>query len=116
MDPSRCFTTAERITERVASIDHVKDEDIYSLFPGFIPRLRRDDVAAAATRLRELDRRTVESIVGQVPPEWDVPRAVATALCDFILQRARFVAGSIVDALDERIWNRESASEQDEGQ
>ena len=47
MDHGHCFTSAEELNGRVARIDFVKDPGLYGLFPGFVSRVREDDVKSA---------------------------------------------------------------------
>ncbi len=89
MDHTHCFTCGRDLTERIADIDHVKDDRLYGLFPAFLPLLRREEVQSAAARLREADRAGLTVIVESVPAAW----------VDFLYRRAEFVADTLVERL-----------------
>ena len=106
MDHTHCFTCGRDLTQPVATIDRIKDERLYGLFPGFVPavRERREVVAEAAERLRTFEAETCTSIVASIPAEWQVRSDARTGLCDLICQRAGFVADNVVDWLAPTCW------------
>jgi hypothetical protein len=116
MDHSHCFTTADRITERMASIDQVKDEGIYCLFPGFIRHLRGVPVSEAALRLGEFDELTGADIISRIPTEWEVSDEARLALREFIVRRAQFVAASIESNLADRFRHEGSYTSPEVGE
>lgn len=101
MDHTECFFTPGRrdLGGHLAAIEHVKDEGIYGLFPEFIPFLQETELQAAAKRLRELDEATVSRILNEIPSAWDLSESAQAALKELILQRARYVADTVVEGI-----------------
>lgn len=100
MDHTHAFTNGRPLSSRLATIDCVKDEEVYGLFPEFVPLLDRTELKRAVGDLRLVTRERIEAIVSQLPPAWQVESTTRTAWTDFIVQRARFVA----DDLPGRLW------------
>lgn len=100
MDHTHCFTTDGQLSRRLAQIDAVKDEGVYGLFPEFRRFLDRNVVRQAVAQLRQITRQELQMIVDEIPAVWDVDQAARTALIDFLLQRAAFVA----ETIEVRLW------------
>jgi hypothetical protein len=99
MDHTHCFTCGRDLTERMAEIEHVKDDRLYGLFPAFIPRLRGDELQEATDRLRTVNKSTFTGVVESVPSEWKVDRPARTAWNELIYRRAHYIAETIVERL-----------------
>jgi hypothetical protein len=99
MDHTHCFTCGRDLGPGVASIDAVRDERIYGLFPAFIPRMQRAVLQTTLHRLELLDRDTVEAAVGTIPSEWEVNAQAREALVELIVRRARFTIDTVADRL-----------------
>lgn len=99
MDHTHCFAPGADLNPAMASIEAVKDEAIYGLFPEFVPYVTRDRVRAATRRLKNLGRDEIERIVASLPADWQVSRAARKALVDLLCDRAVFLADTIMDAL-----------------
>lgn len=96
MDHGLCFIrSGTDLTARLAHIDNVRDEHVYGLFPAFLGRLRADTIVDCVARLRELEAKTVESIIATVPTEWDVSVQVRQAWSELIFRRAGFTANNV---------------------
>lgn len=106
MDHTHCFTCGGNLTERMATIERIKDERIFGLFPGFVPYVReqRSQVQEAVRQLGTFDSQTCRRLVDSIPSEWEVSDASRSALCTMICQRGRFVADSIMDRLAPGCW------------
>ena len=104
MDHTHCFTCGADLDSKVSHIDRVKDERIYGLFPGFVSRIRQQHVEAAVADLSNLDVSFVLGVVEEIPDEWEVPKTVQQALRDVIVQRAGFVAQTIMPKLATVCW------------
>jgi hypothetical protein len=104
MDHTHCFTIAGNLNEKVSNIERVKDDRLYGLFPGFRSRVLQRDVESAIERLREVRMEIVQPIVEEIPNAWDVNPRTKEALADLIVQRANFVAGSILDTIARECW------------
>jgi hypothetical protein len=77
----------------VATIDRVRDERIYGLFPAFREFLRPAAIQAAIEQLRGIREHMVGDIIAAVPAAWDLNAATRLALRALILDRAAFLAG-----------------------
>jgi hypothetical protein len=106
MDHTHCFTCGKPLTARIASIDRVKDERVFGLFPGFVRIVQehRSELRAVVERLRHFDRAISLGIVGTIPEAWSVGNAAREALCDLISGRAAYVADTIEQGLAAKCW------------
>ena len=77
----------------------MQDPTIFGCFEEFVSFLRPSEVAACADRLATLDHATVAGFMNQVPELWQVDAAVRNAWVQFIVDRGRFVAGTIASNL-----------------
>jgi hypothetical protein len=105
IDHTHCFAPGD-LTPRVADINNVRDDTVYGLFPGFLENLkqRKDIVSDAASRLRQVDRDVLRSIVEWIPDDWEISNEARRALEDFLYRRANFVADTIVERLTPTLW------------
>jgi len=99
IDHTECFTCGRDLTGRIATIDRVKDARIYGLFPEFTERLQKDVMKAGVADLLVIQERQVEEIVAGIPPQWQVDDEARKALVKLVCDRAKFVAGTITDAV-----------------
>ncbi len=99
MDHTECFFIPNHrdLTGHIATIEHIKDEGIYGLFPEFTPLVQMTELQAAAARLRALDEATVGNILAAIPSAWVMSGPARTALKELILQRAKYVADTVGD-------------------
>lgn len=96
MDHTHCFTSGRDLNTKLATIDIVKDDRVYGLFPELKPYLLQPEVRAeleaAVDKLATLDRAWVREQIATIPPEWQVEPAAREALEEFICQRANFLS------------------------
>lgn len=96
MDHGLCFIrSGEDLTPRLASIDKVRDEHVYGLFPEFRDKLREVIIEACAARLKEMDVATAQAMIQTVPRDWEVSKETREAWAELIYRRADFVAGNV---------------------
>lgn len=76
-------------------IEQDKSENIYGLFPEFRKYVTPERVEKAVRRLRSLDRTTIEEVIQEVPPEWELSGSARTSLLDHLYRRASFLADTI---------------------
>ena len=88
MDFTHAFNSGQSISARMHTIAAVQDDGVYGLFPELIPLLRQEVALEAAQRLREVERKAVESVLQDVPDAWQVDSAGRLAWCDLIYDRA----------------------------
>jgi hypothetical protein len=103
MDHGHCFTCGSELNRRLATIDRIKDERVYGLFPGFLPYMDRSIVLGACQRLAEFPVGVAEEFVASVPREWSLGEAAAP-LVVLIADRAKFVAANLVELLTPICW------------
>jgi hypothetical protein len=99
MDHSHCFTCGRPISPKLAEIDKTHDDRVYGLFPEFRPYLQRGAVTLAVADLCRLDRATARQMTQTIPGQWDVDARARTALEDFLLRRASYLADRILTLL-----------------
>lgn len=96
MDFSHCIQYGGELTERVLrSIQHIKDESIYSLFPEFKRSLDRSAIRKFVHRLKSYHRSDFENAVALLPKEWYVTHQLRAELVNFLTARAEFVGEKI---------------------
>jgi hypothetical protein len=99
MDFSHCFTCGRPLTPRIAHLDSVRNDEIYGLFPEFRPWLNHQVVRRAMDDIVRFCRADAQAVTEGLPREWDVDQNTRNALIDFLLRRAAFLTGSIMDKL-----------------
>lgn len=104
IDHTHCFTCGRDLDAKVAKVQWVKDDRLYGLFPGFVPKVRGDEVDAAIARLHQLEETFVAAVVATVPADWEVKEPARKALVDLICRRAEFVAGNVLDKVAKNCW------------
>jgi len=95
MDQTHAFTCGRELTRRIGHMDEIRDTTIFGCFPEFLSFLDRGYVQTAADRLRQMDGAQAHRLVGRVPTEWQVEEPVREAWCEFIVERAAFVAANM---------------------
>lgn len=95
MDHTHCFTCGRAITKAIGHIDRVQDARLYGHFPEFRPHATHEAVRRFAKRLSDLDKRTVDGFLAEIPKPWDVSTDVRAALADFLKDRAHFLGQNV---------------------
>lgn len=91
LDHSHCFVETT-LADELSSPHLLEDDGVYGNYPEFRPLITAQAVAAAATRLRQIDISIVREIVESIPPEWGVTVGERRGLADLICRRALRVA------------------------
>lgn len=99
IDHTHCFDCGRDLNARLCDIDKVKDPRVYGRFPEFDQFLSPEGIDAALRRLSTLSRTTVESLLGELPDEWQVPSTVKAPFADLICDRANYVSGTLASTL-----------------
>lgn len=105
-DHTHCFTCGQDLTGRLATINRVKDDRVYGLYPAFRTFLDRDVIKLAASRLLQADEPTVRQFVDMIPSRWEVSHNARKALVELVCGRARHLADRIVDMLEPFVYSR----------
>jgi hypothetical protein len=98
LDHTHCFVEGD-LEDEIGYPAIIEDPRAYGLFPEFRGFITEQAVQAAATRLRVVDARVVEEIVGSVPAMWGPSIAARRVWADVIVRRGRFVATTLPDRL-----------------
>jgi len=96
IDFGECFSIAGTVSPRIATIDRVRDDRVYGLFPAFKTHLSTEAVTAAGRRLREIDTDAVRAFIAEIPDAWEVSDKAREALLDLVCLRASYLADEIV--------------------
>jgi len=99
MDHSHCLTCGKPLSPKLGHIDQIQDERIYGLFPEFRAKLDPSVAQDAVQHLGQFRKSDAESVTQAIPKEWDVEQPARDALVQFLVSRAAFLAGSIIDKL-----------------
>ncbi len=92
MDHTHAFTCGRDLTPRLATLDRIREANVFGLFPGFKPRLDQDAFNQALDDLAQIPRHFVEEVVRSAPREWDVSQEARNGLTELIVQRALYLA------------------------
>lgn len=95
MDHSHCFSDREELTPQLSQAQYIRDDRCYGRFLEFLPFIERSDVRIAAGRLGSMIDQDASQFVAEIPPEWDVDSPTRTALVEFIVKRAQYVASTV---------------------
>jgi hypothetical protein len=93
-DHSHCFVEGT-LEDELGRPYLVEDERIYGNFPEFAAYISPGAVLASVARLRQIDTKMVQDILGSIPQQWGVSGAMRGAWCDLICARADKVADFI---------------------
>jgi len=96
IDHTHCFTCGRDLTNRVAQINQVRDEQTYGLFPEFEEFLSRTDMTRAVSDLQRINRTEMQAVVDAIPVGWQVNRQARDALVNFICDRATYLIENFV--------------------
>jgi hypothetical protein len=112
IDHTHCIRQDSELTPQSLTIERERDEQMYGLFPAFIERIARDDLAPYIERLRLLASATeIDVIVNQTPRPWLPAGRVREDLPSFLRRRALYVATNMEDWLAAACqWDTPSAS------
>ena len=95
MDHTHCFAVGSSLSKSLSNLDRIRDSRLFGVFPAFRSFVEREVVVASSASLRNFDRQTAKTIIESVPQEWDLDREVRSALLDFLVRRAEFVADTV---------------------
>ena len=104
MDHTHCFTCGRDLGDSLTRIGRVKDDRLYGLFPAFKPLVRQQYVEAAIDRLRLASVDVVRPIVDLIPKEWQVDSNNRELLVNLIVQRATYVADTVLELIGGECW------------
>lgn len=94
MDFGHALVGGRELPTRPLGIDAERCEWVYGLFPEFRRYVTAHLVDAAVERLKQLGESDVNDAAA-IPPEWNVPAAARTAMCDHLYLRARYLVDTI---------------------
>jgi hypothetical protein len=105
MDHTHCFDGPGYLDANLAKIDFMQDDQIYGLFPEFIPFLRPYwlDLLAAVANLKAFELAWIQQLTAQIPNEWQVEPAARAALAKLVYNRADFLSENFIPELEEKL-------------
>jgi len=95
MDHTHCFSAGSSLSKSLSNLDTIRDSRLFGVFPAFRPFIERSSVATAIASLQGVTRPMVKKVIDKVPRQWDLDSEVRSALLDFIVRRAEFVASTV---------------------
>ncbi len=104
IDHTHCFERGQELQPSLDSVGKIQDDGVYGLFTQFVPRIDRGELAWCKAMLQSLERDAIRAIVAGIPREWDVPDAARTALIEFVLKRAGYLASKIESGWGVDFW------------
>src|ERR1035437_1899083 len=99
MDHTHLLPCGGELRANLASLQRVRDETAYGLFPGFKDIVRREDAIAAVAAMESVADGEIRTIVQEIQRDWQVDDNVREALIDFLLQRRIWLAPRFVTSL-----------------
>jgi len=112
IDHTHCIRQDGELTPQSLTIERERDDQMYGLFPAFIERIEREDLAPYIERLRALAcTNDIDAIVNRTPRSWLPAGQVRQDLPAFLKRRALHVADNIENWLASACqWNTPPAS------
>lgn len=96
IDHTHCLRQDGELTQHSLSIGNERDEQLYGLFPAFIERIEREDLAPYVERLRQFAHSNeIDDIVNRTPRPWLPAGQVRQDLPGFLKRRAVHVAANV---------------------
>lgn len=96
MDHTECLnSTGHDLGKSLTTIDSVRDDRLFGLFPQFRTFIRPAEVQSATERLASFDRAFLDEAMEAVPVEWQLSRDSRDHVSRFVIQRAAYVADTI---------------------
>lgn len=96
IDHTHCIRQDGELAQHSLTIGNERDEQLYGLFPAFIERIEREDLAPYVERLRQLAHSNeIDDIVNRTPRPWLPAGQVRHDLPGFLKRRAAHVAANV---------------------
>jgi hypothetical protein len=88
------FTHAfrEKIDVTTKIVQTIDDQSIYGLFPEFQKYFNKDIAIKTCQKLKTIKQKQVQSIINDIPKEWEIDLSVREAWLKFIMDRANFLS------------------------
>lgn len=99
MDFTECLKSGSALNTKIGTINYIKDERIYGLFPEFAPYIDSDVFKGCLGRLDQVTSAEVAEIVEAIPTDWEVSREIRDAIRRFLTERAQFLIEHLPEAL-----------------
>lgn len=101
MDFTHALTGGHPFSRTAMSIDRIRDERVYGCFPAFRPYVRKTALQPFADRLGGIRSSDVSPVVDSIPSAWGPSPELRARLVRFVVDRAAFVAETIVRRVEE---------------
>ena len=105
MDHTHCFDGPGYLDVKLDRIDFVQDDQLYGLFPEFIPFLRPHWPALqiAVAYLKTMTLAWIQQLIARIPNEWQVEPAARAALAKLVYSRADFMSENFIPELEAKL-------------
>mgnify|MGYP000197529500 CR=1 FL=1 len=100
IDHTHILTSQSELHIRDLGISDARDCRIYGLFPEFRSYLNKEVVKEFSQKLANIERKYIQLIMREIPPQWEVSTELREHVCSFLLNRAAFLSN------DDYIFNR----------
>ncbi|WP_207394597.1 HipA family kinase [Bremerella alba] len=104
MDHSHCLARGSALNPSIGYIDRIQADGVYGIFPGFRELIREEFVIEAIEKLSEVDQNMIRGVVNKIPREWDIDSETRDALVRLLVQRAVYVADTILPSIRKICW------------
>lgn len=100
MDHTHAFSCGAELTAaKLRRIELVKSTEVFGLFPEFVAFVTRARAESLIAALGNFTRENAHEIVADVPSDWGWNATLGTAMREFLVDRAHFLAGALPDIL-----------------
>lgn len=98
IDHTHCLAKGD-FDAKMATVDNIKEETVYGLFPDFISLIDNSQVTIALDQLGLADRSVILDSIGSLPSEWSVSSSAIDSMVDLLLNRAEFLSSHLPNKL-----------------
>lgn len=100
MDHTHAFSCGAELTaSKLRRIELIKSVEVFGLFPEFIGFVTPSRVEPLIAKLESFTRDQAHPLVADVPGAWGWNATLGTAMQEFLVDRAHFLAGALPDML-----------------
>ena len=99
MDFTECLKSGSALSTKIGTINYIKDERIYGLFPEFESFITSEMFKQCLARLGHANSAELAEMVEAIPSDWEVSREVRDAIRQFLVERAQFLIEHLPEAL-----------------
>jgi len=84
------------LDQKMDKATNVNDEEIYGLFPEFVPFLKKDIAIKTCKKIAKIQEKTIRSYIESIPDDWNIVQDTREAWIRFVIERANFVSSTFL--------------------